>query len=367
MLGYLVEKEFKQIFRDKLLPKIILLFPFMTLILLPYAANFEVKDMRLVIVDEDNSTYSKELVGKLIANNSINLVASEHTYNAALGLIQNDKADMVINIPKDFEKNFVVDKKSKILIAVNSVNGTKGTMGGMYALSIIKQYQDEKTTEITGINDPPGVEIKTIYQFNRELDYKFFMVPALMVMVLTIVSGFLPAFNIVGEKEKGNMEQINVSPVTKPVFILSKLIPYWVIGMVIITIGFIVARLFYNIVPQGSLLTIYLFSFVFTLAVSGMGLILSNYANTYQQVVFMMFFFIMILILMSGLYTPFNSMPPWAQKIGAFSPLTYFIEVMRNVYLKGSQLTDLLPQLYKLLGFVVVINSWAILSYRKKS
>lgn len=367
MLGYLVEKEFKQIFRDKLLPKIILLFPFMTLILLPYAANFEVKDMRLVIVDEDNSTYSKELVGKLIANNSINLVASEHTYNAALGLIQNDKADMVINIPKDFEKNFVVDKKSKILIAVNSVNGTKGTMGGMYALSIIKQYQDEKTTEITGINDPPGVEIKTIYQFNRELDYKFFMVPALMVMVLTIVSGFLPAFNIVGEKEKGNMEQINVSPVTKPIFILSKLIPYWVIGMVIITIGFIVARLFYNIVPQGSLLTIYLFSFVFTLAVSGMGLILSNYANTYQQVVFMMFFFIMILILMSGLYTPFNSMPPWAQKIGAFSPLTYFIEVMRNVYLKGSQLTDLLPQLYKLLGFVVVINSWAILSYRKKS
>lgn len=367
MLGYLVEKEFKQIFRDKLLPKIILLFPFMTLILLPYAANFEVKDMRLVIVDEDNSTYSKELVGKLIANNSINLVASEHTYNAALGLIQNDKADMVINIPKDFEKDFVVDKKSKILIAVNSVNGTKGTMGGMYALSIIKQYQDEKTTEITGINDPPGVEIKTIYQFNRELDYKFFMVPALMVMVLTIVSGFLPAFNIVGEKEKGNMEQINVSPVTKPIFILSKLIPYWVIGMVIITIGFIVARLFYNIVPQGSLLTIYLFSFVFTLAVSGMGLILSNYANTYQQVVFMMFFFIMILILMSGLYTPFNSMPPWAQKIGAFSPLTYFIEVMRNVYLKGSQLTDLLPQLYKLLGFVVVINSWAILSYRKKS
>lgn len=367
MLGYLVEKEFKQIFRDKLLPKVILLFPFLTLILLPYAANFEVKNMRLAIVDEDNSSYSIELVGKLIANNSINLIAQEHTYNAALDLIQSDKADMVINIPKNFEKDFVMNKKSNILIAVNSVNGTKGTMGGMYALSIIKQYQDEKTTEITGVNDPPGVEIKTIYQFNRELDYKFFMVPALMVMVLTIVSGFLPAFNIVGEKEKGNMEQINVSPVTKTVFILSKLIPYWVIGMVIMTISFFVARFFYGIVPQGSILTIYLFSFVFTLAVSGMGLILSNYASTYQQVVFMMFFFIMILILMSGLYTPFNSMPPWAQKIGAFSPLTYFIDVMRNVYLKGSKLTDLLPQLYKLLAFVLVINSWAVLSYRKKN
>lgn len=367
MLGYLVEKEFKQIFRDKLLPKVILLFPFVALILLPFAANFEVENMRLVVVDNDNSSYSKELVGKLTANNSINLISMEPTYNAALDLVHSDKADMVINIPRDFEKDFVIDKKANILVAVNSVNGMKGTMGGMYALSIIKQYQDEKTSEIIGINDNSGVEIKTIYQFNRELDYKFFMVPALMVMILTIISGFLPAFNIVGEKEKGNMEQINVSPVTKPIFILSKLIPYWIIGMVIMTIGFIVARFFYGIIPQGSILTIYLFSFVFTLTVSGMGLILSNYASTYQQVVFMMFFFIMILILMSGLYTPFNSMPEWAQKIGAFSPLTYFIDVMRCVYLKGSKLTDLLPQLFKLLAFVLVINSWAILSYRKKS
>lgn len=367
MLSYLVEKEFKQIFRDKLLPKVIFLFPFIALILLPYAANFEVENMRLVVVDNDNSTYSKELISKLIANTSINLISMEPTYSSALDLIHSDKADMVINIPGNFEKDFVIKRKTNILVAVNSVNGTKGTMGGMYALSIIKQYQDEKTSKIIGVNDSQGVDIKTIYEFNKELDYKFFMVPALMVMILTIISGFLPSFNIVGEKEKGNMEQINVSPVTKPIFILSKLIPYWVIGMVIMSIGFIVARFFYGIIPQGSILTIYVFSFVFTLAVSGMGLILSNYASTYQQVVFMMFFFIMILILMSGLYTPFNSMPKWAQVIGAFSPLTYFIDVMRCVYLKGSKLSDLLPHLYILLGFVLVINSWAILSYRKKN
>ena len=174
MLGYLVEKEFKQIFRDKLLPKVILLFPFLTLILLPYAANFEVKNMRLAIVDEDNSSYSIELVGKLIANNSINLIAQEHTYNAALDLIQSDKADMVINIPKNFEKDFVMNKKIKYSYCCKLCKWNQRHHGGMYALSIIKQYQDEKTTEITGVNDPPGVEIKTIYQFNRELDYKFF-------------------------------------------------------------------------------------------------------------------------------------------------------------------------------------------------
>lgn len=367
MLLYLVEKEFKQIFRDRLIPKVILLFPFLTLILLPYAANFEVANMRLVVVDNDKSTYSTELVNKLVANSSINLISMQSTYKEGIDLVHSDKADMVINIPNNFEKDFTTTKKANLLVAVNSVNGTKGTMGGMYALSIIKQYQDEKTSQVIGVNDASGLDIKTIYQFNKELDYKFFMVPALMVMVLTIISGFLPAFNIVGEKEKGNMEQINVSPLTKPIFILSKLIPYWIIGMVIMTIGFIVAWLFYGIIPQGSILTIYLFSFVFTLAVSGVGLILSNYASTYQQVVFMMFFFIMILILMSGLYTPFNSMPPWAQKIGAFSPLTYFIQVMRAVYLKGSQLKDLLPQLYILIAFIVVINSWAVLSYRKKN
>jgi ABC-2 type transport system permease protein len=193
------------------------------------------------------------------------------------------------------------------------------------------------------------------------------MVPALMVMILTLICGFLPAFNIVGEKEKGNMEQINVSPITKPVFILSKLIPYWIIGAIVISIGFLVAWLFYGITPQGSIFTVYLFSFIFTLAISGLGLVLSNYAQTYQQAVFMMFFFIMILILMSGLYTPFTSMPPWAQTIGSFSPLKYFIDVMRCVYLKGSNIVELLPQLYALLGFVVVVNTWAILSYRKKN
>ena len=367
MLGYLIEKEFKQIFRDKILTRIILVFPFIALILLPYAANFEVKNVRLVVVDNDKTSYSSELIHKLLANKSIVFTAIKPTYNSALDLIESDKADMIINIPKDFEKDFLKQKKSDILVATNSVNGTKGSMGAMYALNIISDFADQKTSKLVSINKKGTLEIKPLYQFNRTLDYKFFMVPALMVMILTIICGFLPAFNIVGEKEKGNMEQINVSPITKPVFILSKLIPYWVIGTIVISIGFLVARFFYGIIPMGSIFTIYLFSFVFILSVSGLGLILSNYASSYQQAVFMMFFFIMILILMSGLYTPFNSMPPWAQVIGSFSPLKYFIEVMRNIYLKGSTLMELLPQLLIMIGFVFMINTWAILSYRKKS
>ncbi len=365
MLRFLLEKEFKQIYRNKILVVVILFFPFLTLVLLPHAANYDVDNLKLVIIDNDRSPMSSELKSKLISNRSIDLVSEELSYNSALDMVHSGKADMIISIPSNFEKDFILHKNADILVSVNAVNGVKGSIGGMYAFSIIADYQNEKASEIELVGSP--LELTTIYEFNRTLDYKFFMVPALLVMVLAIVCGFLPAFNIVTEKENGNIEQLNVSPVTKPLFILSKLIPYWIIGMIIMTIGFIVARYFYNIIPLGNILTVYFYSFIFTIAVSGIGLILSNYASTYQQVVFMMFFFIMILVLMSGLYTPFSSMPGWAQKIGAFSPLTYFAEAMRNIYLKGSKIRDLLPQLYALLGFVVVINLWAILSYRKKS
>lgn len=367
MLRYLVEKEFKQIFRDRFLPKVIFAFPFAVLLLLPFAASYDIKNIRLTIVDNDKTTYSKELINRLCANETITFISMEPTYDKALDLVHSDKADMIIAIPKGLEKNYINQKETKILLAVNSVNGIKGSMGGLYATSIINDFSIDKTSQVALIKGSQGVEIKPLYQYNKVLSYKLFMVPALMVMILTIICGFLPTLNIVGEKEKGNMEQINVSPIPKPIFILSKLIPYWIIGMIVMSIGFIVAWLMYDLVPQGSILTIYLFSFVFTFAISGMGLILSNYSSTYQQAMFMMFFFILILILMSGLYTPFTSMPPWAQTIGSFSPLKYLIEVMRNVYLKGSKLSELLPQLYALLGFVVVFYIWAILSYKKKS
>jgi ABC-2 type transport system permease protein len=191
------------------------------------------------------------------------------------------------------------------------------------------------------------------------------MVPALMVMLLTMLAGFLPALNIVSEKEVGTIEQMNVTPVNKFTFILAKLIPYWIIGFIVLTICFILAALVYGLFPAGSLLTIGLFAGIYTLVVSGLGLIISNHSNTMQQAMFVMFFFIMVLILMSGLFTPINSMPPWAKAITLFNPLRYFIEVMRMVFLKGSVLADLIPQMLALVGFAIFFNTWAVISYRK--
>ena len=191
------------------------------------------------------------------------------------------------------------------------------------------------------------------------------MVPALLIILLTLICGFLPALNIVGEKETGTIEQLNVTPLGKSVFILGKLVPYWLVGLVVLTIGMALAALLYGIVPVGSFGLIYFFACVFILTISGFGLIISNYSATMQQAMFVMFFFLMVFILMSGLFTPVRSMPQWAQWIAAFNPLTYFIQVMRMLFLKGCSLSDLWPQLGKMLCFMVVFAVAAVWSYRK--
>jgi ABC-2 type transport system permease protein len=182
-----------------------------------------------------------------------------------------------------------------------------------------------------------------------------------------MIGSNLTASNIVKEKEMGTIEQINVTPIKKHHFILSKLIPFWILGLIVLTIGFIIARLFYGIIPIGSFVTIYIFAAVYLLAVLGMGLLVSTFSSTQQQSMLISFFIMMIFVLMSGLYTTIESMPVWAQWITRFNPIRYFIEVMRMVVLKGSGLSDILPQLATIFGFAVVLNSLAVYSYKKRS
>ena len=190
------------------------------------------------------------------------------------------------------------------------------------------------------------------------------MIPALFVMLLTMLTGFLPALNIVGEKELGTTEQLNVTPMSKGIFILAKLIPYWIIGIVILSICIGLAALIYGLIPA-NIATIYIYAVVYIIVVSGLGIVISNYSDTMQQAMFVMFFFILIIILLSGLFTPVSSMPHWAQAITAINPLKYFMEVMRAVYLKGSGMGELLPQFFSLCGFAVAVNVWAVMSYKK--
>lgn len=369
-IKYLIEKEFKQLIRNSFMPKLILIFPCMMMILMPWAADLEIKNINLSIVDNDHSNYSQRLIHKISASEYFHLKEIAPTYEDAMKSVEKGSIDIILEIPPSFEKDLIKENNANVLISANTVNGTKGGLGSSYMGEIMNRFADEirqgwQTSSTNQIL--PTINVTTQARFNPHLNYKYFMVPALMVMLLTMLCGFLPALNIVSEKEVGTIEQINVTPVSKFTFILAKLIPYWIIGFVVLNICFLLAKVLYGITPAGNLLTLYFFALIFIILISGFGLIISNYSNTMQQAMFVMFFFMIILILLSGLFTPVASMPDWAQIIVTFNPLKYFIQVMRAVYLRGSGILELIPQLTALLCFAVTLNIWAVLSYRKNS
>ncbi len=370
MIRFLIEKEFKQIRRNPFLPKMMAGFTLMMMMVMPWAADQEIKNIKICLVDHDHSTYSERLIQKIGASSYFRLINVLSGNEEAIQSIEAGKSDMILEIQPDFEKNIVTTGNARVMISANAVNGIKGGLGSSYLAGILNDYAAEIRNE-QGLSAAgaglPVMHVVTQNRFNPHLDYKVFMVPALMVILLTMLCGFLPALNIVGEKETGTIEQINVTPVSKFTFIMAKLIPYWTIGFVVLTVCFGLAMLVYGLTPAGNIATIYLFATIYILTVSGIGLVISNHSSTMQQAMFVMFFFMMIFIMMSGLFTPISSMPKWAQAITLFNPLKYFMQVMRMVYLKGSSIGELTTQFIALSCFALFFNLWAILSYKKKS
>jgi ABC-2 type transport system permease protein len=369
-LKFLLEKEFRQIFREPSILRIIFVMPIIQLLILPWAADYEVKDINLSVVDHDHSSYSRQLISKITSSGYFRLQDYTASYQTAMHDIEKDKADLILEIPASFEKQLVKEDEAPLFIAVNAINGTKANLGGAYLRSIIQDYNNEVRTEwisFPRFSPETNIEVTSSNWFNPLMNYKYFMVPGILVILVTMVGSFLAALNIVKEKEIGTIEQINVTPVKKYQFILGKLIPFWVLGLIVLSIGMLIARVAYGIIPAGSLFTIYVFAAVYLLAVLGLGLLVSTFTGTQQQAMLISFFMMMIFILLGGLYTSIDSMPGWAQMITKLNPVSYFIDVMRMVVLKGSSLADIKNHLFIVLGFAVFFNGWAVISYRKRN
>lgn len=370
VIRFLLEKEFKQMMRNIILPVVFILLPLGVINMVPRAATQEVKNLKISVVDNDHSTWSARLTQKLAASQYFHLNDVSPSYGKALQGVEAGDADFIVEIEPQFERNLVKEGVSHVMISANAVNGVKAGLGSSYLAQIVADYSAQLREECGLHGSTVSVahfDVVPRYLYNATLDYKMFMIPALMAMLLILLVGFLPALNIVGEKEKGTIEQINVTPVGKFDFIMSKLIPYWVVGLLVLAYAMVLARLIYGQVPVGSIGSILLFATLFILVVSSMGLIVSNYSDTTQQAALVMFFFLVIFILLSGLITPIASMPEWAKAFTRINPLRYFIEAMRAIYLKGSSLHDLQPHLCALSVYVVATWAWAIWSYRKNS
>lgn len=368
-LKFLLVKEFKQIFRNKTLLPLIFAMPIVQLLVMPLAADFEMKNVNISVVDNDRSASSRELVSKVTASGYFKLVDYNNSFKESMQQIESDAADLILEIPQDFEKNLSRNGYEKLLIAVNAINGTKASLGGAYLASIIMDFNGNINTKLvknqSGIA-PKSIEVTAINWFNLYLNYKIFMVPAILVILVTMVGAYMCGLNIVKEKELGTIEQINVSPIKKHHYILGKLIPFWIIGLVVFSIGFfLVMWMVYGIVPVGNLFLLYGYLALFLIALLGFGLLVSTYSETQQQAMSVSFFFMMIFILMSGLFTSVDAMPEWAKVIAYFNPVTYFIEVMRMVVLKGSGLANITRHIIIMVGFAILFNTWAIINYRK--
>ena len=211
---YLIQKELKHIMRNTFLPRIIIAFPIMAILVIPWVANMEIKDVNLAILDFDSSQTSKKIVAKISATSYFNMVLDSKNIYEARECLYTNQCDIILEFPNGFEEYLVAEHKANVGIYANAINSTKGALGSGYLAQVIAQFasSESHSTPLGTLMPTYNPQILSIYRFNPNLDYKIFMIPALMVMVLTMLCGFLPALNIVSEKERGNIEQINVTP-----------------------------------------------------------------------------------------------------------------------------------------------------------
>ena len=344
MIKCLIHKEFLQIRRNAFLPKLIIMFPIVIMCVMPWVMQMEVKNIVVDVVDIDHTVESQRLVQQIAASNYFIFGGQKTTYTEAMKDIEKGRADVILEI-----------RDGKYLIAANAVNGTKGAMGNAYLSQIVS----------APVSTFSAVSVLTLY--NKQQNYKLFMIPALFAIVMMLMTGFLPTLNIVGEKEAGTIEQINVTPVSKWSFILAKLVPYWLIALFVITVCLLLAWLVYGITPAGPVWLIYVLAMLLALFFSSFGLIVSNYSDTMQQAMFVMWFFVVSIMLLSGLFTPTRSMPQWAYLTTYVNPMHYFIDAIRTVFIRGGGLHETAHQVLALAGIATLMGCWAVQSYKKNS
>ncbi len=366
---FIIQKEFKQIFRNKGMLPLIFILPLIQLVILANAATFEVKNIKFSYIDNDKSNYSRELIEKFNASAYFNIIDSFDSKQQADKAMQSGKVDVILEIPQHFERDLLVDKNKDLFVTINAIDGAAAGVENVYINQIVQGFNQKIRTKLFRPEDvksqPVSIMSIPLFWYNETLNYKTFMVPGILVLLVTMITLFLSGMNIVREKEIGTLEQINVTPIKKYQFIIGKLFPFWLLGLVLLTVGLIISKLLFDIPILGSLTLMYFYTSIYILVILGIGLFISNFTDTQQQAMFIAWFFMVIFILMSGLFTPIASMPPWAQTLTDFNPIKYYVEVMRMVMLKGAGLKDIWSQFSATLLYAVIMNTLAIVSYKK--
>lgn len=365
---YLIRKEFIQIFRNKFISKAIFAVPIIQMLILVPAVTFELKNVKLVIIDDDMTSESRGLISKLNGSTFFKVTNTTFSEEEANSLLHRTKCSMILRVPAGFGKDIGSGKQGKLLATIDAVNASSAELTWAYFNGVIRDYNMElmKQNLIPGSPTPvPHIEIVNRYWYNETLNYKFYMLPGILAILVTAIGFLLAGLNMVREKEIGTIEQINVTPVRKYHFIIAKMAPFLLIGLTDLALGLIIGKIAFNIPFEGSILLMFLSSTIFLVAVLGLALFISTFSGTQQQYMFVAFFCMIIFILMSGIFTPYESMPMWAQDFNLINPVAYLMRINRMVMLKGSTIHDISRELSSLLIISVFFTTLAVRRYKK--
>ena len=398
VLRTLIIKELRQFRRNPFLPKLVVGFPLAIVLILPWIANMDVKGVSVGIVDADRSDVSRRITSHVEASEYLRLHDLYADYPSALADLEDGHIDAILEIPNGFGHSLHATPK-RLSIWANGVNAMKGSLGSQYLMQTVMKalptgsaptqpsFESSEIVncqlsivncELTSLKLLRSAEpasslcsrsiatLSIVNYYNPTMDYKHFMIPALMIMLMVMVGGFLPALNLVSEKELGTIEQINVTPVSRLTFTLSKLIPFWVICLLELALCMTLAFLVYGLPVAGSVGAIFLAALLFIIVMSSIGVIIANLSDTMQQTMFLMLFVVLSFILLSGLMTPVESMPLWAQHFTRLLPPTYMVEIMRAVYLRGTTVAELSGSYLALAAFALTFATLASFTYRKR-
>ncbi len=374
MLYILLQKEFLQIRRDKLILRMLLIMPIIQLMILANAATFEVKSSNLWVVDQDRSSMSRALVDRFTASGRFTVAGTSSITRLGDDALLDGSANAILVIPIDFDRIVERDGRLPLQLILNAENGSQAGVIQVYANEIVTQFAVDhrparqlRSGSAVMSRPPPTMEVRTEGKYNPTLDYKRFMIPGILVQLVTLIGTLMTALNIVREKEAGTLDQLNVTPLKPAVFIAAKLIPLWIIGLFEFSLGIGIAVVLFKVPMVGSVFVLLSGAMVFLLAALGVGLWVSTVSDTQQQALFVTFSILMVYILMSGLFTPIRAMPGWVQTVAQINPLMHFIALVRAVMLKGAGFADVWVQLAALGGIGVTTLAIALSQYRKQT
>lgn len=378
----LAHAEVLHVTRDRASMVQVILMPLIQLLLLSNVATFAIKQSPAYIVDHDHTSTSRGVVSRLGSSGFFDIVGRSESPAAANDAMLGGRATIVVTIPHDFEASLERTGRAPIGLDVNAEKGAAAGIVQSYAAQILTDYSRELSAEIrpalqTAAPAPgrvapphpgqPRIEVRTRSLYNATLDYKHYMVPGILVALVTMIGTLLTAQNIAREREMGTLEQLNVTPITKAEFITAKLLPFWVLALVDLALGLVVGRLVFGVPIRGSVLLLLGAAAVYLVVALAIGLLVSTRVETQQQAMFVSFFILMIYLLMSGLLTPIDSMPHWVQLASELNPVRHFVAISRAVLIKGAGVSDIALPLGILAVYGVAVLALAIQQYHKRS